>query len=124
MSKQTTEKQTQTQGGKKTPPTIPGEKGEVEKKNPPRMDTDSEGSGGSPGTAVIEVPLGEIPETGYVSTHVELTNMTPTQKRGLRAVALGLDRDGCRLQSGRRVISGADAVRYMLEQAGASVPPA
>lgn len=62
----------------------------------------------------ITVPLGEFPENGYISPRLDL-HLSPQQARTLKRIAAGLDKAGERLKSGTRVVSGADAIRFLLE---------
>lgn len=67
------------------------------------------------------LPLGEIPRAAFVGRllrdrhHVEAQLDTP-QSIMLRQLQLGLKEQGAELANGRLVESGADVVRYLLEQ--------
>lgn len=65
-------------------------------------------------TRLLELPLGVVP-CGYVSRHVD-ARLDRRQGAALRRLQDGLDRAGRRLANGKRVISTADAVRWLLEQ--------
>lgn len=63
----------------------------------------------------IAVPLAEYPEGVYLTKHVDVQLDEP-QARQLRRLIEGLDVAGERLASGRRITTGPDAVRWLLEQ--------
>lgn len=63
---------------------------------------------------IFEVPVAEFPVGGYCSTRLDL-NLTHQQAMNLRRIVAGLDKAGARLNSGTRVVTGPDAVRYLLE---------
>lgn len=62
----------------------------------------------------ITVPLGEVPLGAYCSTRLDL-NLTEYQAKTLKRMIAGLDQARAILRDGRRVISGADAIRFILE---------
>jgi hypothetical protein len=66
--------------------------------------------------ATIEVPLGEPREGVYLSPHLDMRLSDP-QARRLHEIREGLIGSSARLCNGRPVVSTADAVRWMLEQA-------
>lgn len=71
----------------------------------------------------IEIPIGPVPPTGdgapYLTNHVEAGKLTQRQRVGLSRLVNGLDQAGCRLTDGRRVVTSADAVRWLLERLSA-----
>lgn len=52
--------------------------------------------------------------------HVE-ARLTSTQSRGLAALVMGLRSSGATLVSGEPPVSGADAIRWLLERIGEAV---
>ena len=64
----------------------------------------------------LEVPLMEIPEGGYVTRHVEVQRLSLAQARTLKRIQCACLATGTRLTNGKPVQSGADAVRWLLEQ--------
>jgi hypothetical protein len=66
--------------------------------------------------SVIEVPIGEIDESAYVSSYVQ-AQLNKTQSASLKRIWAGLDEVGERLANGRRVVSHADVIRWLLERA-------
>lgn len=64
---------------------------------------------------IFEIPVAEFPAGGYCSTRLDL-NLTQCQAMNLKRMVAGLDQAGARLKSGTRVVTGTDAVRYILEQ--------
>jgi hypothetical protein len=77
--------------------------------------------------ATIRVPLAEPIDTQAMrigASHIEVRlGEYPEARQGAMRLLAGLDACGARLQSGRRVVNYADAVRWALEQltAGAEV---
>ncbi|QDU82668.1 hypothetical protein Pla110_44290 [Polystyrenella longa] len=66
--------------------------------------------------AELTIPVSpEANQNKYLSRHVDVQVKTPEQRRALRQLIDGLDASGERLKSGRRVQSGADAFRWILE---------
>ena len=64
--------------------------------------------------ATVKVPMAPIGEEGYKARHIQV------QLEGVEAVKMkslfqGLDQEGARLANGRRVMSNADAIRWMLQ---------
>jgi hypothetical protein len=67
-----------------------------------------------PDVVTLECPLGEIPPGVYITPHVDL-QLDPHQAATLRKLVEGLDLARVRLRNSRRVTTGADALRYLLE---------
>jgi len=67
-------------------------------------------------TALIEVPIAAPGEGCYLSPHLDMRLSDP-QARRLHEIREGLIGSSARLSNGRPVVSTADAVRWMLEQA-------
>lgn len=59
-------------------------------------------------------PLALLRDEGYVSPHIE-ARLDPEQAQTLRRLFEALDEEGQRLKNGRRVVSNADVVRWLLE---------
>lgn len=66
-------------------------------------------------SAPLVVPLAILDPRAYVPQHVDL-QLSAKQGKTLKRIAGGLDAIGQRLESGRRVQTLSDAVRWMLEQ--------
>jgi len=70
----------------------------------------------------ITIPLGAIPEHGYVSDRIDVTSLTYSQATALKQLVAGLDNRQAMLAGGRRIVNGEgqggapNAVRWMLEQ--------
>jgi hypothetical protein len=60
------------------------------------------------------LPLGP-PARGYLNQHVDV-QLTPPQATALKSLLAGLDHTGLRLGTGRRPATGADAIRWLLDQ--------
>jgi hypothetical protein len=73
-------------------------------------------------TRSIKVPFGDVP-MGYFSERVDI-RLTNTQRESLSRAVSGLDRLGARLADGRRVTTGVDAIRWMLERIASEAPEA
>jgi len=69
-------------------------------------------------TATIEVPLGEVHDNEYCSSHVESRLRTPQQRRAFRRLLRGLQQTGATTESGRPISRGGDVIRWILEQVG------
>jgi hypothetical protein len=70
------------------------------------------------GTVIIEIPLAVPPEAAYRSRHVDVSTLSAMQSEALKHVTQALQAGGIRLRSGRYVTTGADAIRYILDQIG------
>lgn len=68
-------------------------------------------------TVSIDVPLRIPPTPRYAARHVEV-QLDNGQAQTLRSLLDAVDERGERLQSGRRVVSAADALRWLLERVG------
>ncbi len=66
-------------------------------------------------TVRISVPLGELPEQGYVSRHVD-AQLTRDQGAAFRRFCIGLTERNEKLANGKPVFSNADALRWFCEQ--------
>jgi hypothetical protein len=64
----------------------------------------------------VELPTAPVDPLAYMSDHVEGRLITPKQRRGLRLILNGGLAAPARLENGRFVQTGIDAVRYLLEQ--------
>lgn len=64
--------------------------------------------------AEITLPLREMPDGGYAQRHIDV-QLKHHQAIALRQLIRGLDATGARLANDRRVITGADAIRWLLE---------
>lgn len=71
-------------------------------------------NGDAASTTLLILPIAEVPETTW-GLHVD-TRLTPKQSRALRRIAMGLDAQQARLESGVRVVSNNDAIKFLLEQ--------
>jgi hypothetical protein len=69
-------------------------------------------------SALIEVPLGEVHDKEYCSSHVESKLRTPQQRKAFRRLLRGLQQAGATTESGRPVSRGGDVIRWILEQVG------
>ena len=67
------------------------------------------------GRIEISAPLAEMPEGAYAQRHID-AQLNRQQALALRRLVLGLDLTDARLANYRRVISGADAIRWLLER--------
>lgn len=71
----------------------------------------------------IVVPLAPLKAEAYAQRHIEL-NLDAAQTKTFRRLMDGLDRSGARLAADdKRVISGADGIRWLLEAIARSEPP-
>jgi hypothetical protein len=71
------------------------------------------------GHVAVRLPLADPPDTQAVRVsawHVDVQLRDAATRRAFMRVWAGLDRAGARLKDGRRVISYADALRWLLEQ--------
>lgn len=80
------------------------------------VDPTSPAQTAGPSRAAIEIPIGPVDPRAYRSTHLDVSRLTPQQSHGLRRVQNGLDLTRAVLDSGRRVTTPADAIRWLLEQ--------
>lgn len=69
-------------------------------------------------TTMIEVPMGTVTESEYLSTHVESKLKTMPQRRAFRRILRGLQERGAATLDGRPVTRPGDVLRWMLEQIG------
>ena len=65
----------------------------------------------------VRAPLGEIKPDSHVSRHVD-SRLTAAQGLALKRLVAGLDASHARLANGRPVVTGAEAMRWLLEQIG------
>lgn len=63
----------------------------------------------------LELPVAEVAPSVYVRQHLD-ARLTPEQGAALLSLLTGLDRECARTQNGERVVSGPDAIRWLLEQ--------
>lgn len=68
-----------------------------------------------PGRVSIELPLGELPEKIYIIRRVDISRLSMEQAQNLRRIQEGLDGEKAVLKSGRRVVNGNDAIKFILE---------
>jgi hypothetical protein len=78
-------------------------------------------------TVTLTLPLGELLHAGFQADprsaqHVDCQCQTMGQRRALMRLRAGLEATGARLDNGRRVLSNADAIRYVLELLAESDP--
>lgn len=66
-------------------------------------------------TAILEVPIADAVEHVYCRRHVN-ANLNREQAIKLRRIVDGLDASGAKLANGRRVVTVAAAVVWMIEQ--------
>ena len=65
----------------------------------------------------LEIPIGELSTTGYITGHVEVNHLSGQQKQGLNRLLNGLRGSRATLQDrNREVNTPADAVRWLLEK--------
>ena len=64
----------------------------------------------------LELPVGEVSITAYLSNHLEIGRLSQNQARGLARLRRGLAETGATLHNGRSVLSAPDVIRYVLEQ--------
>jgi hypothetical protein len=67
-------------------------------------------------TAIIEVPLGTVTDSEYLSNHVESRLKGDHQKRVFRRLFRGLQEQGAKTNDGRPVTRAGDVVRWLLDQ--------
>jgi hypothetical protein len=65
--------------------------------------------------AELMLPMAPATTSAYIPTHVDV-HLSVTQAAALRRVFDGLQARAVRLENGRFVQTGADAVRWILEQ--------
>jgi hypothetical protein len=70
-------------------------------------------------TAIVEVPLGVVSGSGYVSRRADV-KLSRDQCLTLRALLRGLQDRGEQLQNGRPVTNCTSAVQWMLEKIASS----
>jgi hypothetical protein len=66
-------------------------------------------------TAIIEVPLGTVTDSEYLSNHVE-SRLKDREKLIFRRIFRGLQERGATTNDGRPVKRAGDVVRWMLDQ--------
>jgi hypothetical protein len=72
----------------------------------------------------IDVPFSDMQLDGcYISCHLDV-RLTRRQGDTIRRIQLGLDAAGARLANNRRVVTQADAIRWLLEEIGREAIPA
>jgi hypothetical protein len=62
----------------------------------------------------VELPMATSPWPGFIRQHVDL-RLSRRQASALNRLFVALDRVGERLENGKRVVSAADAIRWLLE---------
>ncbi|HEY1600460.1 MAG TPA: hypothetical protein VGG64_12710 [Pirellulales bacterium] len=70
-------------------------------------------------SATIDIPIGTMREDAYRLRHVDV-QFTDRQSRAMRRLFDSLDATGERLENKKRVCSGADALRWLLERVAAA----
>ena len=65
----------------------------------------------------VDIPIDEAQPPGHVSNHADC-KLDRNQATTLRRIQNELDRSGAKLANGRRVVTGPDALRWILEQIG------
>ena len=89
------------------------------KRAPRRVSPQAESNGHGP-VAEVQLPIGAYPECVPDGlTHIDI-RLHRDHSRALRLLMEGLDKAGERLQSGRRVTSQVDSVRWLMDQILAS----
>ena len=68
----------------------------------------------TPEVCRLDVPLGELPKTGYVGRHVECRLNVP-QSRTLKRIVQGLKAINARTSDGKAVDGTAGGVRWLLD---------
>ena len=74
----------------------------------------------------LVLPIAEPPNTQLRrigATHVDVQFREPKTRAAFSALWAGLDRSGARLQDGRRIVTGADTIRWLFEQLAEAMPP-
>lgn len=71
-------------------------------------------------SVVIEVPLLEIADNGYISRHVEINNLPPKHAATLKALTRALHEQHAKTAAGRHVDTPTDAIRWLLDQISAA----
>ncbi len=74
-------------------------------------------------SAMIEVPLATPPDRGYMSLtssacHVDAQLRDQQDREALMQMRAGLDAMGARTRDGRRVVSYADTIRWLIQEVG------
>ncbi len=74
-------------------------------------------------SAMIEVPLATPPDRGYMSLtssarHVDAQLRDQQDREVLMQMRSGLDAMGARTRDGRRVVSYADTIRWLIQEVG------
>lgn len=62
------------------------------------------------------LPLGPIPPEGYLPDVVSVRFLTLRERRAFKRLMVGLTASKAKLATGQPVLSGADAVRWLLDQ--------
>lgn len=60
-------------------------------------------------------PIADARPDEYAPRHLDV-QLTTRQSIAMQRLFIGLDRDGARLLNDRRVVTAADAIRWLLEQ--------
>lgn len=71
---------------------------------------------------LVELPTTGIPPATYIPRKIEL-RLTEKQGRAYRQVTLGIHETAAKLDNGKYVNSGVDAVRWILERIADSLAP-
>lgn len=71
-------------------------------------------------SVVIEVPLLEVADNGYISRHVEINNLPPKHAATLKALTRALHEQHAKTAAGRHVDTPTDAIRWLLDQISAA----
>lgn len=72
-------------------------------------------------TCLLELPVTDETETGYLTKHVDVGSLSKRQSAALRRVNIGLQSEKAQFENGRFVKCNADVVRYILEQIGMEI---
>lgn len=74
-------------------------------------------------TISIPMQVGPVPDGVYLSNHYNVTGATRKQRRGMRRLVEGAQRERLRLESGKTVDTPVDVIRWLLEQVDDAAAP-
>lgn len=70
----------------------------------------------------IEIPIGDMSKTGYITGHVEVNHLSANQKQGLNRLWNGLRESRATLRDREREVNTpADAIRWLLDNIAAAM---
>lgn len=67
-------------------------------------------------TALVELPLGDVAQSEYLSTHVEARLKTREQQLTMKRLNRGLQALGAKTKDGRPVLRPGDVIRFLMER--------